>query len=200
MTSANGHVDGASKRLEEATPLTNGFRQQDSSVARPHEGPRHGMGHPRTSNGATGKRKRTFGTMLRAKRLDLRLTQRELAGLLKVQPAHIAYLELDRRRPSLSLLDRIAEVLGLERSSLILLSHPEAKSFVSALQEKAEQPPKDLAWKQFVTNKALLLRHNINKQEINILNQIAQLGRIDSPRSFLFILNSIRQAVVEDDF
>ncbi|HZP44867.1 MAG TPA: helix-turn-helix transcriptional regulator [Candidatus Binataceae bacterium] len=140
-----------------------------------------------------------MGSLIRARRLALQLTQRELAVMLKVKPAHVAYLELDRRRPSLTLLGRIADVLSLERESLILLSHPEARDFVPLRDATPPAIARDDAWKQFSSNKALLARHKVSKAELSILAQVALLGRIDAPRSFLFILNSIRQAVLDDD-
>src|SRR5580700_9176566 len=56
------------------------------------------------SQSAVRKPSKPFGQPVRQARQDLRLTQRELAEKLGVKPAHIAYLELDRRRPSLPLL------------------------------------------------------------------------------------------------
>jgi transcriptional regulator with XRE-family HTH domain len=144
------------------------------------------------------KNKKTLGSMLRARRLELRMTQREVAAKLGVKPAHVAYLELDDRRPSLSLLGRIAELLDLDRERLILLSHPEARSFLGTRSPEAIRN-KDQAWREFKKNKGMQARYKIKKQELRILSQVALLGRITAPRSFLFILNSIRQAVEEED-
>jgi len=142
--------------------------------------------------------KRTLGSVLRARRHALSLTQRELAAQLAVKPAHVAYLELDRRRPSLSLLSRIAQALDLDRERLILLSHPEARSFFGERPTVELPQPKDQAWREFRRNKNLLARHKVSPKELKVLSQVALLGRITTPRSFLFILNSIRQAVAED--
>jgi hypothetical protein len=54
--------------------------------------------------------------------------------------------------------------------------------------------PRDQAWREFVNNKALLARHNVQPAELEVLSQTNLLGRIIAPRDFLFILNSIRQA------
>lgn len=153
---------------------------------------------PAVTPGRTRTRK-TLGSVLRARRRDLQLTQREVAAKLGVKPAHIAYLELDHRRPSLSLLGRIAEVLDLDRERLILLSHPEARSFIANAQKTEPTRHKDQAWRDFKRNKTLLARHKINKKEMRILSQVALLGRIVAPRNFLFILNSIRQAVEDEE-
>jgi len=143
--------------------------------------------------------KKTLGIVLRTRRHELQLTQREIAAKLGVKPAHIAYLELDHRRPSLSLLNRIAEVLDLDRERLILLSHPEARSFFNSAKKPEETRPRDQAWRDFKRNKGVLNRYKVSKTELQVLSQVALLGRVTTPRSFLFILNSIRQAVEEED-
>lgn len=147
----------------------------------------------------TTRAKKTLGSVLRARRHDLQLTQREVAAKLGVKPAHIAYLELDHRRPSLSLLNRIAEVLDLDRERLILLSHPEARNFISGARKPEAALPKDQAWRDFKRNKTVLNRYKVSKKEMQVLSQVALLGRVTTPRSFLFILNSIRQAVEDEE-
>lgn len=161
----------------------------------------HATGVQPRASVARGKTrtKKTLGSVLRARRNDLRLTQREVAAKLGVKPAHIAYLELDHRRPSLSLLSRIAEVLDLERERLILLSHPEARSFMGGAKKPEAVRDKDQAWRDFKRNKTMLSRYNVNKKEMRVLSQVALLGRVGAPRSFLFILNSIRQAVEDEE-
>jgi transcriptional regulator with XRE-family HTH domain len=141
---------------------------------------------------------KTLGELLRVRRHELGLTQRELAAKLGVQPAHVAYLELDRRRPSLSLLERIAQALDLNRERLILISHPEARNFFPAHAEVEAPAGEGRAWRDFQRNKALLARHKVTSKELKILSQVALLGRINNPRTFLFVLNSIRQAVGEE--
>lgn len=143
-------------------------------------------------------KKKTLGEVLRHKREILRLTQRELARQLGVKSSHVTYLESDRRRPSLGLLSRIADVLGLEREPLFLLAHPEASSFVGARRESSPGKDAKKVWHDFVNNKALIEHHRINPAELRVLSQISLLGRVTAPRSFLFILNAIRQAVEEE--
>lgn len=160
-----------------------------------------GVRHQRQATATRGKArvKKTLGTVLRARRHDLQLTQREVAAKLGVKPAHIAYLELDHRRPSLSLLNRIADVLDLDRERLILLSHPEARSFIISAKKSEEAQPRDQAWRDFKRNKGVLNRYKVSKIELQVLSQVALLGRVTAPRSFLFILNSIRQAVEDEE-
>jgi transcriptional regulator with XRE-family HTH domain len=143
-------------------------------------------------------KKKTLGEVLKQRRETLALTQRELARKLNVKPSHVAYLEKDRRRPSLGLVSRLADVMGLEKEPLFLLAHPEASSLLSA---RREAPPhdRDQVWRDFAGNKALLARHNVRPRELKILSQVNTLGKITAPRNFLFILNAIRQAVEEEE-
>jgi len=143
---------------------------------------------------------RTLGPVLKKQREALGLTQRELACKLNVKPGHVAYLEKDRRRPSLMLLSRLAEVMGLQKEPLFLLAHPEASSLVdSSRREPAIHQPPDQVWRDFSGNKALLARHNVKPREMKVLSQVNLLGKITAPRNFLFILNAIRQAVEEEE-
>src|SRR5271155_869194 len=74
--------------------------------------------------------KKTLGEVLKDRRTMLRLTQRELALKVGLKPSHVAYLEKNRSRPSLGLLSRVADVLGLPKESLFVLAHPEASSLL----------------------------------------------------------------------
>ena len=141
--------------------------------------------------------KKTLGQVLKTRREALCLSQRELARRLGVKASHVGYLETCRRRPSLSLLSRLADVLGLEREPLFLLAHPEAKALL-ARSEPAEKPEPDHSWRTFSRDKALLMRNKVTKGELRVLSQVNTLGNISSPRHYLFILNAIRQAVDEE--
>jgi len=144
-------------------------------------------------------RKKTLGQVLKQQRTALDLTQRELALRLGVKASHIAYLEAGRRRPSLSLLGRLANVLGLQKEPLFLLAHPEARELIGAAREPARRSDdRKQAWRSFVANKALLARHAVKPRELQVLSHVNLLGEVSAPRHFLFILNSIRQAVEEE--
>jgi transcriptional regulator with XRE-family HTH domain len=145
-------------------------------------------------------KKKTLGQVLKSQREILGLTQRALALKLEVKPSHVAYLEKDRRRPSLGLVSRIADVLGLEKEPLFLLAHPEASTLLTGRRDPAapSRSP-DQVWRDFAGNKAMLARHNVNPSELKVLSQVNLLGKIAAPRQFLFILNAIRQAVEEED-
>ncbi len=141
--------------------------------------------------------KKTLGQVLKTRREALGLSQRELARRLDVKGSHVGYLETGRRRPSLPLLNRLAGVLGLEREPLLMLSHPEARALLARPQPDGPAQ-RDQAWRAFVADKNLLRRNEITRRELKVLSQVNALGRISSPRHFLFILNSIRQAVEQE--
>ncbi len=141
-------------------------------------------------------KKKTLGGVIKDRREFLRLTQRELATKLGVKASHVAYLENGRRGPSLALLKRLSEVLGARKEDLFLLAHPEAKDLIAS-NGRAEKGAQD-AWRQFAADRALQARYEVTPAELRVLKQVNSLGRVASPRHFLFILNSIRQAVEED--
>jgi transcriptional regulator with XRE-family HTH domain len=144
-------------------------------------------------------KKKTLGQILKQQREAFALTQRELARKLGVKASHVAYLENGRRRPSLSLLGRIADTMGLNKQQLFLLAHPEARSLVTAKREPSEASVRDGAWRRFSKDRALLARNRVTPREMRVLQQVNMLGRVSSPRQYLFILNSIRQAVSEEE-
>lgn len=142
-------------------------------------------------------RKKTLGSVLKGRREALGLSQRGLARELGVRASHVGYLEGGKRRPSLPLVSRLADVLGLEREPLFLLAHPEARELLSR-PEPALAARHDHAWRTFVRDKRLLQRNKITRRELKVLSQVKNLGRISSARHFFFILNSIRQAVDDE--
>ncbi len=121
------------------------------------------------------------------------MTQRELAQLVGVKGSHIAYIEGNRRKPSLALLRRIADVLGLNRRELLFLTHPEARDLVGDSDGGGSLKPAD-SWRLFAANRALHKRHKISAGELKLLKQVSLLERVNYPSHFIFILNSIRQA------
>ncbi len=145
-------------------------------------------------------KKKTLGQVLKSQRKFLGLTQRELALKLDIKGSYVAYLEKDRRRPSLGLLSRIANVLGLPKEPLFLLAHPEASSLLGERREApvANRNP-DQVWRDFTGNKAMLARHQVKPNELKVLSQVNLLGKVAAPRQFFFILDAIRQAVEEDE-
>lgn len=144
----------------------------------------------------TGKK---LGSTIREGRTAMGLSQQELAGKAGVQASYIAYIENDRRRPSLPVLRRIAQALGLNPREMFFLSHPEARTLLEEKQQRAAARSKDEAWRQFRSNEPLLRRHRVTPAELKMLKQVSMLSSVSSPRHFFFILNAIRQAAADEE-
>ena len=112
------------------------------------------------------KQKNGLGRLIKQKRLELGLTQRALAKQLGVEASHVAYLEGGKRKPSLTLMARLEDALGVSRQQIFLLSHPEAAAVVNPAD--AIQPPQRPAndWRQFTADRAFVKRHQITRREL----------------------------------
>jgi transcriptional regulator with XRE-family HTH domain len=132
-----------------------------------------------------------LGELLRDRRAALRLTQRSLAEKLGVEATHLALIEGGRRKPSLKLVVRIADSLGLNRQDVLLLAHPEARALLFGRDsEPRRRPP--LSWRRFIKNNALLVRYQVTKPELEILEHLSLLGTAISIKEFLAVLMLIR--------
>jgi transcriptional regulator with XRE-family HTH domain len=135
---------------------------------------------------------KTFGPAIKEAREAQRLTQRGLAEQVGVKASHIAYIENGFRRPSLSLLRRLADTLGLDPREMLLLAHPEARYLVGDAGIREQR--KGEVWRRFASNRGSLRRHNVTARELRVLKQVSLLQDVTSPGHFFFILNSIRQS------
>lgn len=143
--------------------------------------------------------KRTLGLVVKEARVALEMTQRELARAIGVKPSHVAYIESCKRRPSLTLLRRISTTLGLNPRELLFLSHPDAKFMAGGFEQPGAIKRADDSWRRFSSNRALLIRHKVTPAELKVLKRVSLLEHVSDPRHFVFVLNAIRQAAVQDD-
>jgi transcriptional regulator with XRE-family HTH domain len=132
-----------------------------------------------------------LGETIRRHREALGLTQRSLAQKLGVEASHVAFIESGRRKPSLKLVARLADVLGLDRQDLLIQAHPEAKELIAEArpEERRKTSP---SWQRFIENKQLLVRYNVTDRELRALEGLSFLGTVDSAKEFLAILTLIR--------
>jgi DNA-binding XRE family transcriptional regulator len=137
------------------------------------------------------KRTRDLGEFLKARREGLGLTQRSLAQKLGVEASHVAFIESGRRKPSLKLVGRIADTLGLDRQEVLLLAHPEARALLSRTDSEPRSTPPP-SWQRFTKNTALLARCHVTKGELQALEHLSLLGTVISTKEFLAILTLIR--------
>jgi len=130
-----------------------------------------------------------LGEVVRSHREGLGLTQRSLAQ--SVQASHVAFIESGRRKPSLKLVARLADTLGLDRQTLLVLAHPEARALVG--EAKAETPGKTApSWQRFIKSRELLTRYHVTDRELRALEHLSLLGTVHSAKEFLAILTLIR--------
>lgn len=138
------------------------------------------------------KTRNSLGELLKRRRHDLDLTQRELADKLRVRASHIAYLESGKRKPSLNLMARLAATLDVSRQQLFVLAHPEAASMINQ-SAPALQRPVD-AWRQSpVIDREFLKRHKVTGREMRAFKQLSLLGYVLSRHQFLAVLTMIRE-------
>jgi transcriptional regulator with XRE-family HTH domain len=137
------------------------------------------------------KKQTTLGAAIKQARESLGLTQRGLAAEVNVKASHIAYIEGNRRRPSLPLLRKLVFVLGLNRREMLFLTYPDAKFLIDDAKGVAKRED---SWAQFSSNRAMLRRYGVTRGELKVLKEVSLLEHVSSPRHFLFVLNAIRQA------
>ena len=138
-----------------------------------------------------GKKESTFGPVIRERRRQLRLTQREVAQQIKTSTPYVGHLEAGKRHPSERIVGRVAEVLGLERRELFLLANPGAAELFAPKASLKSQS----AWDEFRRDERLRRLHNITREEMAMLSRVALMGEISSPRDFIYILNTVRHAL-----
>jgi transcriptional regulator with XRE-family HTH domain len=161
------------------------------------------MGHESVARAAFGQPQRQdldeeqmrntnpLGEAVKSRREGLGLTQRSLAQKLGVEASHVAFIESGRRKPSLKLVARLADILGLDRQNLLILAHPEAEALIDEVP--LEPPRKGVpSWQRFVKNHELLARYHVTDRELRALEQLSLLGTVRSPKEFLAILTLIR--------
>jgi len=138
----------------------------------------------------------TLGSSVKNQRTALGLTQRELATELGVKASYISYIEKDQRRPSISVLSRLGEVLGLARGELLMLAYPETRDIIDGHSGRAAEKRRNV-WKEFAGNRALIREYHISAAELGVLRRVSMLGTVATPRDFLFVLAAIRQALAK---
>lgn len=60
-----------------------------------------------------------LGERVRKKRETLKITQQQLANALKITPQHISFIEQNKGAPSMELLPKLAEELGVTTDFLL---------------------------------------------------------------------------------
>jgi transcriptional regulator with XRE-family HTH domain len=132
-----------------------------------------------------------LGEVVKSRREGLGLTQRSLAEKLGIEASHVAFIESGRRKPSLKLVARLADTLGLDRQNTLILAHPEAQALLT--EAKPGIPNKATpSWQRFIKSRELLARYHVTDRELRTLEHLSLLGNVRSAREFLAILTLIR--------
>lgn len=134
---------------------------------------------------------REFGDVIRDRRRQLDLTQREVAMRIRTSVPYVGHLESGKRHPSEKILIRLAEVLGLDHRELFFLANPNTE----VLFGSANAPADTSAWEEFSKDDRLHRLHRITTREMHMLSQVALMGHVRSTRDFVYILNTVRQAL-----
>jgi transcriptional regulator with XRE-family HTH domain len=140
-----------------------------------------------------GEKSRTFGEVIRKRRRELDLTQGELANMIETSTPYVGLLESDQRHPSDAIVTKLADVLGLDRSELFFLANPNAKALLRPVENQAAKSAN--AWQEFQGDQRLQRLHNVTTDEMSMLSRVALMGDIRSSRDFVYILNTVRQAL-----
>jgi transcriptional regulator with XRE-family HTH domain len=140
------------------------------------------------------REKGTFGEVIRERRRQRELTQREVARQADTSAPYIGHLESGKRHPSDEIVKRLADILGFDRRELFFLANPHAEALLHS-QPKSESAP---AWERFKSDENLLHAQAITGQEMEMLERVALMGDVRSPRDFLYILNTVRQALAAE--
>jgi transcriptional regulator with XRE-family HTH domain len=133
----------------------------------------------------------SFGGVIRKRRRELNLTQEELARRIKTSIPYIGHLEAEKRHPSEKVVVALANALKLDGRELFLLANPEAKAIIS----EQPKPSGRSAWNDFARDDKARKVHEISDEEMEILSRVAKMGEVMSKGDFIFILNTIRQAL-----
>ncbi len=134
-----------------------------------------------------------LGSLLRQRRRQLDLTQAQVAAKVGCRANYVGYLESGARHPSPTMVVRLAKTLDLDPQELLLLANPQVRAAMTTPFDSRAS-----AWQQFKANKQLHTRNCITRAEIAALERVATLGPVRNQRDFLFILQTIRQALTDE--
>ena len=132
-----------------------------------------------------------FGQVIRDRRRQLDLTQEEVARRINTSTPYVGHLESGKRHPSDKIVTRLADVLGIERRELYFLANPGARELLHTRPSPSTASP----WESFRKDERLRRIHSISPEEMEMLSRVALMGDVRSERDFIYILNSIRQAL-----
>ena len=132
-----------------------------------------------------------LGEIIRKRRRQLELTQKEVATRIKTSKTYVGYLESGKRRPTETTIARLAKALLLDKRELFSLAYPWARSKLAP----TSNDHLGSAWEQFKNDSRVRRLYNISNEEMRMLSQVVSLGEVRSPREFIYVLNAVRHAI-----
>jgi transcriptional regulator with XRE-family HTH domain len=168
---------------------TEAARSRGFAVHTQNRDPHNRKGRRRTPKAARiphSVEKARLAAFLKARRHQLGLTQQSLSQKLGVRASHIALLENGRRRPSLSLIGRLATALTINGRELLELAYPEIRSLLSPTSKPRMRP--NPSWQRLFNDSALLARYRVTPQELDVLERLSTLGGKVTAKRLLAIL------------
>jgi transcriptional regulator with XRE-family HTH domain len=135
---------------------------------------------------------RTFGRVVRERRRQLDLTQEEVARRISTSTPYVGHLESGKRHPSDRVVNKLSDVLGLDKRELFFMANPEARALLHPQQQTGASLS---AWDDFRKDERLRRIHAVTTEEMEMLSRVALMGDVRGPRDFIYILNTIRHAL-----
>jgi transcriptional regulator with XRE-family HTH domain len=145
---------------------------------------------PKAREPVAREKGRTFGDVIRERRRQLDLTQEEVARQIKTSIPYVGHLEANKRHASESIVVRLADVLGLDGRELFFLANPAARALLEESHRNGHS-----SWEEFRKDERLLRAFGVTALELEMLSHVALMGEVRSVRDFVYILNTVRQAL-----
>jgi transcriptional regulator with XRE-family HTH domain len=137
-----------------------------------------------------------FGRTIKQRRLELGLTQAQVARYLGVAQAHVTYLENNSRRPSDDVFQKLCTCLSLSPKHLYLLANPEIKAIFPdwSTPKRPNLPP---LLRDLKANAELRRKHAISEADITMLSSVQARGEIRRIEDYVLLLTTLRRLFKE---
>ena len=143
-----------------------------------------------------GGKDNTFGNYIRTRRIELGLTQNEVAKGLGVAQNFVTYLEKGQRKPTNETIKKLARILSLPTDRLYLTAHPDLSEILEYDREgKTIREKLSPALEALQGDRDLCTRHGITDEEISQLATMKLRGEVKRKEDYVFLLMSVRQVL-----
>jgi transcriptional regulator with XRE-family HTH domain len=129
-----------------------------------------------------------LGDTVKVRRELLGLTQRALAVKVQIQASHVSLLERGLRKPSISLIERLADALVVDRRELLALAYPGIwpEDKIGPSHKRFEVP------KRSPSHRVLLRRYHVTKDELRVIQELSPFGVSLSLKEMIVMITLIR--------